>query len=95
MIQNKEPVPKGFHNLSLENRNILTLTGITDVDSFDENSVVLYTQLGEVTIHGKDLHINSMNTDTGNLDIEGDIWSIIYGDKDKRKAAGFLSKLFR
>lgn len=95
MIQNKEPEPKGFHNLFLENRNILSLTGVTDVDNFDEHTIVLYTQLGELTIQGKDLHINSMSVETGNLDVEGDIWALVYGDKDKRKATTFFSKLFK
>jgi len=95
MIQNKEPEPKGFHNLILENRNNLSLTGVTDVDNFDEGTIVLYTQLGELTIQGKDLHINSMNVETGNLSVEGDIWSLVYGEKEKRKASTFLSKLFK
>ena len=95
MINNKEPAPKGFHNLILENRNVLSLTGVTDVDTFDEKSIVLYTQLGELTIQGKDLHINSMSVETGNLSVEGDIWALVYGDKDKRKAPTFFSKLFK
>jgi len=95
MIANKEPAVKGFHNLILENRNVLSMTGVTDVDSFDENTIVLFTQLGELTIQGKDLHINSMSVETGNLSVEGDVWSLVYGDKDKRKASSFLSKLFK
>ena len=95
MINKKEQEPKGFHNLILENRNSLSLTGVTDVDTFDERSIVLYTQLGELTIQGRDLHINSMSVETGDLSVEGDIWSLVYGDKDKRKASTFFSKLFK
>ncbi len=95
MIQKKEEAPKGFHNLILENRNILSLTGVTDVDNFDERTIVLFTQLGELTIQGRDLHINSMSVETGNLSVEGDIWSLVYGDKDKKKAPTFFSKLFK
>ncbi len=95
MVNNKEPAPKGFHNLILENRNVLSLTGVTDVDTFDEKSIVLYTQLGELVIQGKDLHINSMSVETGCLSVEGDIWSLVYGDKDRKKAPTFFSKLFK
>lgn len=86
---------KGFHNLNLENRKILSMTGITDVDSFDEHTILMYTQLGELTIQGKDLHIISMNTETGDMSIEGDIWSLVYGDKDRKKAPTLFSKIFK
>jgi sporulation protein YabP len=95
MVNRKEPEPKGFHNLVLENRNILSLTGVTDVDNFDERSITLYTQLGELVIQGKDLRINSMSVETGDLSVEGDIWSLVYGDKDRKKSPTFFSKLFR
>lgn len=85
----------GFHNLSLENRNTLNLTGVTDVDNFDEHQIVLYTQLGELTIQGKNLHINAMSVDTGKLSVEGDVWALTYGDKDKKKTPTFFSKLFK
>lgn len=95
MINNKEPVTKGFHNLVLENRNVLSLTGVTDIDNFDERCIVLYTELGELTIQGRDLHINSMSVETGNLSVEGDIWSLVYGDKERKKAPTIFSKLFK
>lgn len=90
-----EPEFPGFHNLTLENRNTLNLTGITDVDNFDEHQIILYTQLGKLTIQGKNLHVNSMSVDTGKLSVEGDIWAMIYGEKDKKKPATFFSKLFK
>lgn len=95
MAYEKEPEKKGFHNLNLENRKILSMTGIIDVDSFDEHSILMYTELGELTIQGRDLHINAMNTETGDISIEGDIWSLIYGDKDKKKSPTLFSKLFK
>lgn len=83
------------HNLSLENRAKLVLSGVTDVDSFDENTILLYTQMGELTIKGKGLHINAMNVDTGDMTVEGDIWSLVYGDKDKKHTPTIIGKLFR
>lgn len=86
---------KGTHNIIMENRSTLTLSGVTDVDSFDERCITLYTQLGELVIRGRELHINAMSVETGDMSIEGDIWSLCYGDKDKKSAASFLGRLFR
>ena len=83
------------HNVILEGRKNLTISGVTDVDSFDERCISLYTQLGEVVIKGRELHINSMSVETGDMTIEGDIWALNYGDKDKKSSATFLGKLFR
>ncbi|MDE5860927.1 MAG: YabP/YqfC family sporulation protein, partial [Ruminococcus sp.] len=60
---------KHNQNLILENRKNLTISGITDVDSFDEKAICLYTQLGELTIQGRELHIDSMSVETGNMTI--------------------------
>ncbi len=93
MNDNKNTVP--IHNIILENRKKMSLSGVTDVDFFDENTILLYTQLGELTVKGKDLHVNDMSVSSGEMNIEGDIWSIVYGDKDKHSPLGFLGKLFR
>lgn len=83
------------HNLILENRKKLSISGVTDVDSFDEKTVILYTQMGELTIQGKNLHVNGLDVETGEMSVEGDIWALTYGDKDRRGSLGFFGKLFR
>ncbi len=83
------------HNAILEDRQRLMLTGVTDVESFDEKQVGLYTQLGELTIRGKNLHVNEMSLESGELTVEGDIQALIYGEKDRTKKLGFIGKLFR
>ena len=83
------------HNAILEDRQRLMLTGVTDVDSFDEKLVVLFTQLGELVIKGRELHVNEMSVESGELTIEGDICSLVYGEKDRTKKLGFFGKLFR
>lgn len=93
MLQEKNT--KGSHNIIMENRKSLSISGITDVDSFDEKAICLYTQLGELTIHGKELHIDSMSVETGDMTVTGDIWSIIYGDKDRHSPLSALGRLFR
>ena len=91
----QEKTVKHDQNLILENRKNLSISGITDVDSFDEKSIELYTQLGELTIQGRELHIDSMSVETGDMTITGDIWAIIYGDRDKKGPISALGRLFR
>lgn len=82
------------HNVIMENRRNLTISGVMDIDSFDEETVILFTDMGELTIKGKNLHINRIDVETGDLLMEGDIDSIFYTDNQPRKG-GFFSKLFR
>ncbi len=83
------------HTLILDNRRTLSIGGVTDVDRFDEREIRLFTRMGELTIQGKDLHINAVSIETGNMSVEGDIWSLQYGDRDKTNALSLLGKLFR
>ena len=83
------------HNIILENRKSLSISGVTDVDSFDEKTIRLYTEMGELTLQGRDLHIDSMSVETGNMTVTGDIWSMVYGDKDRKGPISALGRLFR
>lgn len=82
------------HNLVLEDRKKLTLTGVSDVDSFDEQTIVAITDMGEITVRGENLHINRLSIDVGELFIEGEIQSLTYTDIQP-KSGGFFSKVFR
>ena len=82
------------HSLILKDRKEISLTGVTDVDSFDENSIVAYTDFGELTIGGNNLHISALNTETGELSIDGEISSMIYLD-NRPRSEGFFKKVFR
>ncbi len=86
---------KQNQNLILENRKNLSISGITDVDSFDEKAICLYTQLGELTIQGRELHIDSMSVETGDMTITGDIWAVVYGDKERKGPLSALGRLFK
>lgn len=83
------------HSAILQDRASLELSGVTDVDSFDENEISLYTTLGEMVVRGKGLHVNVMNVDTGDMSIDGDIRSIVYGDKDRKKKLGLWGRMTR
>lgn len=87
-------VVKMQHNLIMENRRNLTVTGVMDIDSFDEQTVIVFTEQGELTVKGENLHINKIDVDTGDLLMEGEIDSVAYSDNQPQKG-GFFSRLFR
>ena len=79
----------------LENRSRLAVTGVTDIDRFDEREVVLYTRMGELTVTGRELHIREISLESGTLTVEGDIWSLRYGDKDRQTPLSAIGRLLR
>lgn len=83
------------HNLILQNRRLLSVSGVTDVDRFDEKSVLLYTSMGELTVTGSDLHVNNVSVESGEMTVEGEITSVVYGDKDRRSTLSAIAKIFR
>lgn len=95
MARKELPAPAGNHNLILENREKLTLTGVTDVDCFDERVIHLYTSLGELIIKGRNLHMNDVSVESGNMTITGDVWQLQYGERDRQGPLSLLGKLFR
>jgi len=82
------------HHLILEDRRALTVSGVLDVDSFDEMTVIIYTDIGELTVKGQSLHINRLNIETGELTMEGQIQSMTYTDVQSR-SGGFFGRLFK
>jgi len=91
---NEDKIPSLPHNLILEDRRLLTVSGVSDVDSFDEQTVVIFTDKGELTVRGRDLHINKLSVEIGELLMEGQIVSLTYSD-EQPKSSGFFSKVFR
>lgn len=79
----------------MEGRSKVSISGVTDVDCFDENTILIYTIMGELTIKGKNLQVNDVSVETGDMSLQGDVWSIVYGDKDKRNPLSWFAKLFR
>lgn len=82
------------HNLILEDRKKLVVSGVEDVDSFDEQTVVAYTSVGELMIKGEGLHINKLSLETGELTLDGEIASLTYSE-NRSGNGSFFSKLFR
>ena len=81
--------------LILQNREILNLTGIEDVISFDEMSVYLVTGNGNLLVEGSDLHITTLDVSAGNMTIEGFVRAMTYHDKETAKKGGFFSKVLK
>lgn len=85
----------GKHGLILQNCENLSVSGVTDVDSFDESRIRLFTECGELAVFGEDLHVNEMSVGSGNVTIEGSINALIYGDKSAKKRLGILGRIFK
>lgn len=96
-LDDKKLVRGRSHSILMENREKATITGVQDVDSFDEGSVLLVTDLGYITLHGIDLHISKLNLEEGQLIVEGEITGIEYSDNEglRSKGGGFFGKLFK
>lgn len=89
----EQKIAKTPHNLILENRRTLTATGVSNVDSFDEQTVVARTDLGDLVIHGEKLHIDKLNIESGELTLDGEISSMTYAEP--RGSGGLFSRLFK
>ena len=86
-----------IHNLILENRKKLSVSGIEEVESFNEEEIILRTSEQEVlVIKGEDLHINKLSVDTGDVNITGEVSAMDYIDRSsKSKGPGLLTRLLR
>ncbi len=81
------------HEIVLDNRKILSVSGVEECLSFDEETILLKTKLGRLTIKGEKLHIQNYNTQTGELTADGKIIALGYSNEDFKK--GLLSKIFK
>lgn len=84
------------HKITLTNRKNGSFTGILDVLSFDINEILLETEQGMLHVKGKDLHVNRLNLEKGEVDIEGMIEAFSYSQVplSMKKSDSFLGKLF-
>ena len=85
-----------IQNLVLENREKLSISGVIDVLSFDDQIVILETELGMLTIKGDNIRINKLSIDTTEVVLEGEITSMSYTDKEiTKKDSTFLGNIFK
>jgi sporulation protein YabP len=81
--------------ITLWERKRLLLENIEDVISFDDLSIYLITKFGNLLIEGSELHITTLDVQSGKMMVEGLICSILYNDKDSKKKDGFFSKILK
>ena len=85
-----------IQNLVLENRGKLSISGVLDVLSFDDQIVMVETELGLLTVKGEELRINKLSIDTSEVVVEGDIYSLSYSEKEiEKKGTSLLGKIFK
>lgn len=83
-----------MHAIHLEGRELMSVTGVKDVDSFNEQEIRLVTDLGVLYVEGNELHITKLNLDDGQVLLEGEIVSLQYGELEEERGSLF-SRLFR
>ena len=85
-----------IQNIVLENREKLSMSGVLDVLSFDDQIVILETELGLLTIKGENLRINKLSLDTTEVVINGEIYNLGYTENNSdKKSSGLLNKIFK
>lgn len=85
-----------IQNLILENRAKLSISGVNDVLSFDDQVVMVETELGLLTVKGQNLKINKLSLDTSEVIVEGEISYLAYSEPNQNKSSGsLLGKIFR
>lgn len=80
------------HRLELSGRERLVVSGVEDVERFDENGIIMATTAGTLIITGEELHIGKLTLDGGELQVEGRVDSLTYEEQAAR--GGLLSRLF-
>lgn len=84
-----------LQNIILENREKLNVTGVNDVLSFDDQVVIIETELGLLTVKGENLKINKLNIDTSEVIVEGRIDNLSYSQNQAKSEGGIWGKLFK
>lgn len=85
------------HTVLMDERNRISLTGVLDVFAFDEENIVTETELGMLTIKGINLHVNKLNLEKGELEVDGEMDSISYSDSGgyNKSKSSILARLFK
>lgn len=80
------------HSLNLDSRTKLSISGVNDVSGFDENLIVLSTDLGDLTVRGQELHIDRIDLDAGQLEVRGTVQELSYDEP--ARSGSLWSRLF-
>lgn len=81
-------------NIILEGRKKLSVSGVEDIDSFDESSAVIFTNLGLIEVKGSEIHMNKLSLESGEIVLEGNFDSVVYPDGNPQKSKKkFLARI--
>ncbi|MBR2132355.1 MAG: sporulation protein YabP [Oscillospiraceae bacterium] len=83
------------HRLELNGRQRLVVSGVEEVERFDEEEIVMRTSEGTLVVGGSGLHIGKLNLDGGELHVDGMVHTLLYEDSTSTPQSGFLQRLFR
>ncbi len=83
------------HVVNIDNRERITVTEVTDVESFNEDTILLNLKNGGLVIRGENLHIQKLDLEEGKVLISGVIGSAVYTEKRDRQEKGFLKKILK
>lgn len=86
---------KNLHAFSVNMRKEMNITGVKDVESFDESSVILQTMGGEMTVEGRNLHIGVLDTERGIVTLSGQIDGVFYATEASEEKRGVFGRIFR
>ena len=90
---NNDYRPPAEHRLTLTGRETLTVSGVEDVERFDETGIVMATSAGILTVTGEGLHIGQLSLEGGELHVDGRIDSVCYEDPASQGGGGWLRRL--
>ena len=79
------------HSLRLVGRAEITITGVTEVSRFEEDGVLLQTDMGELTVQGEQLQLKELSLEGGRVAVSGSISALVYG---RQQSGGWLHRLF-
>ena len=83
-----------YHRLNLEGREKLTVSGVEDVERFDESCIIMSTCAGTLIVTGTNLHIGKLSLDGGELHVDGAIHTLFYEERTSGSQGGLLRRLF-
>ena len=96
MNNTQEIKSKKAHNVVMSNKKQMTISGVIRVENFNESTIVLVTEFGQMTIEGAELHISRLSLETGEMNIDGDIIGLFYsGNSLDKKTSNLFGKIFK
>lgn len=94
-MEEKKTASVGKHSVVMDNRERVSITGVVDIHSFDDELVLAETEQGILTLKGTDLKMNRLNLDNSELIVEGKIVALVYSEENAVKKSNVLGKLFK